>query len=267
MFKKLFGRKSSNPEPGPQMCMPVLSTATGPTPDAISKAWSSLFPNIKLNLVKSEDGSYSYEADGTLMVAQHMPLPIPGDDIPFAAERSWMWPEAAEEMTKQRSHFIAVAVPSDKGKDPVAEAMALSRLAAAICSASDGLGVYWGNGGQVHSAQAFTDLLISTAEDDMLPVPLWIGVAISGDNPTGPFTLSTHGLEPFGHKELEIIGTTMGLGELRDTIYSVMSYLLTAGPVLKHNDTFGPTPTDKWKVEHTKSQFRPGEPVIRLHVP
>jgi hypothetical protein len=206
-------------------------------------------------------------ATHALMIAD-IDMPIPQGDIDSAAPRSWMWKTAAEEMKAHKAHAITMCVPAG---DAILEALAVSRLLCAAAAASQkadqSVGIYWGNGAQVHSIPFFTDAVQSMAHDDTLPVMLWVGLAISGESERGPFTLTTCGLPAFGHKEIEIIDTTKTIGELRMMTYELINYLLTRGPILQHGQTFGSSESERFKIEHTTSRFRKGDPVIRLHIP
>ncbi len=273
MFKKLFGGKgdaSPNPESGPQLGMLALRSGKGLSASKIVQAWATLFPNVppltdEGSSKKGGGAVAQFDTGGRSVMLAAMPMPIPQKEIDEAAERSWMWPEAPAEVKKQTAHAIALTTP---GGEPVAEAWAVTRLLAAAAKAGDSVGIYWGNGGQVHKPDTFISMAQSCGEEEgMLPVMLWIGVLVSGKGPKGPFTLTTHGMNQFGHKDLEIINTKMPPGELTPTVCDVINYLLNSGPVFKHGQTFGPTPTDKWKIEHAQSQFKEGEGVIRLHVP
>lgn len=268
MLKKLFGLGSSkDPKPGPQLCMPALATTTGPSPKDIAEAWKDLFPaESELQVGSTDDSVTSFTIDGMMLMAAHMPMPIPAGDIESACDFSWMFPKAEEAMKRQKSHLIITALRGkESGPDPIAEAMLVTRAAAAVCRASDAAGVYWGNGCQVHEPEFFIDA--AKDFDGLLPCMLWVGHAMSGESKEGPFTITTHGMRCFGHKELEIIDTTMPAGDLRGTVYDIVSYLLKTGPVFKHGQSFGPTAEDKWRIEHTTSQFRKGEAVVRLHIP
>ena len=270
MFKKLFGpRTAPNPKPGPQLCMPALAATEGPSGPAIREAWAKLFPSLPPPTQKAgHEEVKSFEYDGMMLMLAHMPMPIPQGDIDSACERSWMFPEASTEMMRQKSHMIVTALRA-KGStgNAVAEALLVTRAAAAICEASDVAGIYWGNGAQIHKPDFFVDAIKSFDTEDLLPCMLWIGEMVSGEGPGGPFTLTTHGMRCFGHKELEVIDTTMPVGDLRTGIYDTINYLLASGPIFQHGQTFGPTADDKWRIEHTTSRFRKGEQVIRLHIP
>lgn len=268
MLGRIFGRRPEpGPKAGPQFCMVALATPQAPSPEALAEAWGSLFPrHPPLTLEKDEEGAAGFESGGRSILFLHVPIPIPAGDIESACAGSWMWPEAATEMKRQTSHLIVTAVPGEKSS-VVNEALNATRAAAAVCRAGGAVGVYWGNGGQVHKPEVFVEFATSCDEDDMLPVMLWIGLRVSGPDREGSFTLSTHGLRPFGHKELEVVDTSMPVGDLRMTAFDVVEYLLKNGPVLKHGHTFGPSADVKWKVEHTTSRFRKGEAVVRLEIP
>lgn len=279
MLGRLF-KKPSAPEPqsGPQLCMVCLKGEIGLTPDRIVRAWAKFFPTLPPISHKGStpDAPKSPTPRGdsavielalgsgrSVMVAV-MPMPIPGNDIPEACAASWMWPDAEKQLAAHKAHAIVLAPTTT---NPVDAAMDISRIAACVCAAGEGLGIYWGNGGHVHKPRMVLDFLNSAAESNIPPVMLWIGLRVSGDSPQGPFTLTTRGLSNFGHRELEIIDTRMPLGDLRMFVFDTMSYLLTRGPILKHGQTFGRTAEEKLKIEHTTSQFRQGEPVLRLHIP
>lgn len=253
-------RRSSAPEAGPQICMVAFGSVDAPSPASIRDAWTELFPDILLELMRGDDSAPGFVVGGRAVMCVPVPFPIPSADIEWAARRSWMWPEAEREMARQRSHML-LATTADG--DPVEAAMAATRVAAAACRAGDGVGVYWGSGGQVHKPQ----FVIDTITDLDPAVPIWVGLVISRDDSSGLYTLSTLGLAALGHKEFEILDTRMEPDDLAGTAYDLVAYVVSNGPVLADGNTFGPTAEDKWRVEHTGSALRKGEQVIRLHVP
>ncbi len=280
MLGRLF-KKPSAPEPqsGPQLCMVCLKGELGLTPDRIVRAWAKFFPTLPpiSHKAAAPDGPKSPTPRGdsavielklptrSVMVAV-MPMPIPGNEIPAACQVSWMWPDAEKQLAPHKAHAIILTSPAGSAVD---EAIDISRIAACVCAAGEGLGIYWGNGGHVHKPRFFLDALngFDSAADGEPPSMLWVGLRISGDSAQGPYTLTTHGMADFGHRELEIIDTHMPLGDLRLLAFSTTAYLLKRGPILKHGQTFGRTAEEKLKIEHTTSQFRQGEPVLRLHIP
>jgi hypothetical protein len=269
MLRRLFNRSTAAaPKVGPQLCMPAFRSDEGLTTERIIAAWSELFP--RADPLEGGDGDQEVlgfrDGDRTLFAAV-MPIPIPAGDIRYACEGSWMWPEAAEKVKEQQVHAVIMGSIAASLPGAVQEAVSVTRLAAAMCTCGDAVGVYWGNGGQVHSPEFFIDAAQGFDADDTLPCMLWVGLRVSAPGPSGPFTLTTQGMAPLGHKELEVIDTAMAAGDLRMKVYEAINYLLTSGPVFKHGQTFGPTAEDRWKIEHATSRFRRGEPVIRLHIP
>ena len=299
MLASLFRSKKPAPEPppGPQLGMVCLKGELGLTPDRICRAWAKFFPALppifhkgtspdapKSPTPRGDSAVIELNVSGRAVMVAAMPMPIPGNDIPAACEVSWMWPDAAKHLAAHKAHAIILTTPDG---DPVAEALDISRIAACVCAAGEGLGIYWGNGGHVHKPRFFLDALnaFDPAGDGdppsipraappspaTPPTPRKPGTPapppVPGGSASAPCTLTTHGMTNFGHHELEIIDTHMPVGDLRLLAFSTTAYLLKRGPILKHNQTFGRTATEKFKVEHTTSRFRENEPVIRLHVP
>lgn len=261
MLGRFFKRRApKNGGTGPQICMVALAGMEHPAIEAIESAWRELFPRGSLERLEGEDAAPGFVVDGCAVMFVHVPMPIPQGDIDSAVVRSWIWPEAATEMARQRSHII-LGTP---GGDPVESATAVTRLAAAVCRAADAVGVYWGSGGHVIKPE---DMIDGATEEEVPPVWLWVGLVISAESETGPFCLSSCGMTDLGHMELEIIDTTMPAEELVDQTHSIIAYLLENGPVLLHGHTFGPDPDTKFRVEHAKSEFRKRERVLRLHIP
>lgn len=260
MLGRFFKRSSSKLEEGPQLCMVALPSEEAPDHRAIEQAWRELFPTHSLAPLRDHDVAPGLRADNIPIMVMPLPMPIPSQEIGSAAERSWMWPEAAEAMQAQRSHVVVVGATEGSAVD---RAMATSRVASAICRAGDAVGIYWGSGGQVHKPALFIDIVKELEP----PVPLWVGVVLSRGDLPERYTLSTWGLRAFGHKELEIIDASVTPHDLQATAYDAVAYLIENGPVLEDGHTFGPDADTKWRVEHTKSRFRRGERVIRLHVP
>jgi hypothetical protein len=270
MLRNLIGgsRAAPDPKPGPQMCMVALPSTGGLSGARVAAAWRELFPKHPCpEPAEHERGMFSLDLDEASIVLGTMEMPIPAGDIESACAVSWMWPGAAEQMKRQRAHCVIVSAPGERRRGPLLEALAVTRAAAATCRAADAVGVYWGSAGQLHRPDFFVDAARDFAEPDGPPTMLWVGLIVSASSRNGPYTLTTRGLRPFGHKELEIIDTRLGIGDLRMAVFEVITYLLTTGPVFKHGQTFGRSAEEKWTIEHTTSRFRKREPVIRLHIP
>jgi hypothetical protein len=241
--------------------MPLFSDVTRPAATTIASTWLKLFPSgPRLTLVKEEDSLTQFDVDGKTLMAMHIPAPVPGDEALHAIESSWMWQRPPDAVKAHRAHAIVTAMHTD---DPLGDAWNVVRLSAALLESGNGAALYWGNARQVHAP----DLVTKFATGTTLPVPLWVGVTISGQSQTGPFSAATHGIEALGQRELEVVRTKMPVGDLRMTLLDLTSYILKRGPVLLDGQTFGPDAETIWKIRHVPSELVPGRNVVRLEIP
>jgi hypothetical protein len=194
-------------------------------------------------------------------MAVHMPVPVPNDEAVAAVRSSWMWQRPDAVVRAHRAHAIVTATRSDEA---VRDAWNVARLSAAILHTGSGVALYWGSSRQVHIPEIVSDF---AAAEDPPPVPLWVGITISAESKDGPFSAATHGLEALGHKEFEIRGTHMGIGDIRTTLSDLSLYVLRRGPVLEHGQTFGPSAEVAWSIRHTSSKLVHGRDVILLGIP
>jgi hypothetical protein len=259
MFDKLKSvvTGSSGPKAGVQVAMPLFSAVTVLPAEAVVSAWSRLFPGqpgLSFSVTEA-GGPVSYAMGDRSVQAVWIPVPIPGDEVLHAVPSSWMWQIADDSLRQHRAHaIVAAAGPGD----PLARAWDVTRLSAAMLSAVGGVGLYWGASRQVHAP----DVVETFVTKEKPPVPLWVGITISGKSAAGPFSAATHGLEAFGQKELEVLGTRMAVGELRMTLLNLASYVLQRGSMLKDGETCGPSATVRWTVRHRPSKLVPGREVI-----
>jgi hypothetical protein len=261
--KSILGSKASEVSGGPQLAMPLFSSVDAIDPDAVTQSWSALFPQRPPLAVEERKGAESavYRVDGTTFTTMHMPVPVPKDEAVHAVKTSWMWQQPDTPVRSHVAHAIIAAAP---GADVVATAWNVARLSAAMLRAGSGAALYWGNGRQVHTPHVVEEFAKSV---DTPPVSLWVGITISGESKTGPFSAATHGLEHLGHREFEVRSTRMSIGGLRTTLLDLALYVLGQGPVLKHGQSFGPRPDVKWSIRHEPSKLVPGRPAIVLGIP
>jgi len=248
------------PKAGPQLAMPLFPKSEPLDFSAIPAVWAALYPDKPALKHQRADGKVDTFTSGDQEVAAvHIPMPVP--KAVEIIRTSWMWQQPDDVIQAHRSHAIVTAMPSGK---PVADATLVACFCAAALKAFSGVALYWGSGRQMLPPAVVEAM---TTELEGPPVMLWIGLTISGDSKTGPFSATTHGLEALGHKEFEVRGTRMGIGELRGNLYRFASYVLESGPVLKHGQTIGPDANTHWKVSHEPSKLVPGRDVIVLGIP
>jgi hypothetical protein len=263
-LKSLFtGAGESSAPDHAQLAMPLFSSAEPIAPPAIIEQWALAFPRLPaLELASEERGRASiFVIDGCQLVVMHMPMAVPNDEAVHTIRSSWMWHGPDEPVRRHQAHAVIVT----QGRpDPIRAACDIARLSHAVLKAGTGVALYWGNGRQIHAPRLVEQF---TAQDDMLPVPLWVGVTLSGDAKAGPFSAATHGLEALGHKEFEVLESRASVGHLRTTLLDLALYVLKQGPILLDGQTFGPDANTAWKVRHTRSVLVKGRNVIRLGIP
>lgn len=261
----LFSAKPRAPKAaGAQLAMPLFSSVDPIDPDAVVRAWASLFgdqPALRVSDGQGSGDAVVYEAGGVVLMTMHVPMAIPNDEALHAVKSSWMWQQPDTPVRTHAAHAIVTTPPAG---DPVLAAWNVSRLCAALLTAGSGAALYWGNGRQVHAPAVVAEFAQSTVTP---PVPLWVGVTISGESAAGPFSATTDGLEAFGHKEFEVRGTRMTIGDLRSTLLDLALYVLRKGPVLLDGQTFGPSADVTWTIRHQASKLVPGRAAIVLGIP
>jgi hypothetical protein len=140
---------------------------------------------------------------------------------------------------------------------------AASRIAASLLKVDGGPGWYVGSAGMVHSSAAVWDW-VKAAEGDWVPMlPFWIHTLVTQDQ-EGTYSASTIGMEMFGHRDFEIVWSSMPPVSLREWLFDLCAYVLERGPVLLHGQTFGRSAEEKWKIEVGTSRLGKEGTVIRL---
>jgi len=194
---------------------------------------------------------------------------VPGEEVEEASQRSMLWLSAREGSVPQYSmHMVAMGLKRE-GVKATSEQLAagLTRAVAAIILSGDVEGVYWGSAGMVVPGEIFLEYA-REMEDDAYPVPLWIAVVVSEAVRGGEgHSVSTWGMEEFGHKNFEIDASQKDPDDLMGMVYDLMNYVLISGPVLKHGNTCGGSADEKFRVVHAKSRLGSDRQVIRLEVP
>ena len=241
--------------------MPLFPRET-PSRDAVVAAWKSLFPDGP-RLAAGEGGEgvdeYKIEGERSVLVA-NIPAAVPNDEALHAVTTSWMWQGSDEPVRSHRAHAIVTATDHEK---PIGSAWDVARVGAALLQAGDGAALYWGASRQVHLPK----IAIGFATETAPPVPLWVGITISGASKQGPFSAATHGLAALGHKEFEVRDTKMAVGDLRMTLLDLAAYVIDKGPVLEHGQTFGPSSKVRWTITHEPSQLVEDRDAIVLGIP
>lgn len=225
---------------------------------ALSRAWAQTWPGEQPLHIDSSDGdALAFDVMGATGFVSHMPAPVPWGDVEGPAACAWHWPEAVSVLKLHASHLV-VGV-SGQHLEPKSEASLLTLLAAAVCTATPhALGVYWGAGTSVTSAEQFIELAYEMTPES-LPLIAWVEFRVfPGDRSRG-WNVFTTGLGALGLMEIEVRDVQGDPSALLDKVMNIADYLTQAGPLLKDGDTIGSSPSEKMRVHHASSAWnRPG---------
>lgn len=223
----------------------------------IQATWPDSPPTSRVN-EKGNVVTFSFgESTAALTL---FPMPIPWQHLEGPCATAWYWPEASSEMRRHQRHILVTLI--DEGRDPVEKSLRLTKLVMAVAAQCETVGIFWGPGHLVHSPQGFYELSRQMTRDD-LPLYLWIDFRLEqiGEN---NFRLFTTGLEPFGHKEIEVERFQGNPQELLEMVYNVAHYVLDQKKPLNQGDTIGASETQQIAIHHTRSMFDPEQEVIQL---
>lgn len=265
----MFRKKQTNPPganlgPGTPIGSFILLEGESFTIDSLLKQLARMRVAGKaVSSVKwDEESLFSFNAGDEFFACVHLKGQYP-DDLEGPIATTWMWPrEMSIENIKQHRSFLMITMTGG-AEDPVRRRLTLTTVTALAAKQPGVMAVYWGDASLV----IFPPLFVEMAEENNTPrsPPLYLWVDLRAfrneDGTTGLFTI---GLAPLGHMEIEIPRINMEIGELREWLRDIISYLLENGPVLLDGQTIGMSAEQQIRIRYCPSIFgHPGQ-VIRL---
>lgn len=221
------------------MALIALERAELPAFDAVAATYRENFPDAApLVASAATESLLTFTIDDFTAAATLVPRPIPASQLEGPAATAWYWPDAAAALTAHTAHILVTLV--DEGSRPLAKALALTRLTAALAAAAPSIGVFWGPGRLVHPPAAFSEQA-ATAQLHNLPLFLWIDFRVEPAGDGTSVRLFTTGLDALGAEELEVERYQGDPRELVGFVYNVAHYLLDRRKVINDGDTIGLT--------------------------
>ena len=252
-------KKSKNP---PAFGFVALRQLSIPTRDAVESALAAFLPSSStITELSIDDKAVSFKVDDQVAMFGYLRIPIPWGDLEEPCATSWLWPEAEEQMKNHQAHLIVMLL-GDKGVH-IDRCLLVTRLMAAASKAFDAIGMYWGHGPVVLSADQLQKMALC-ATHERLPLLVWInfyGEKRSDDS----VNLLTSGLDYFGRMEIEILGSRRPFSEILDTALGIAQITLQ-GDVIKDGDTVGHDAQTRIKVRHAKSQWKRKGKVLKVEM-
>ncbi len=179
--------------------------------------------------------------------------PIPTDEAITAAQYNFFWDNGADQVKKHKAHLILSIL--NAGENAVRENILFSKVASTILSNSKSIGIYIG----ARSLAIEKDFYIASVQNmstEDLPLYIWLYFGLTGENEKR--SVYTYGLKDFGKKEMEILNSTKGHGELSDLIYNLAHYVIGHNVALKDGETIGFSAEQKLKISESKGVFLDG---------
>ena len=184
------------------------------------------------------DDALVFDVGNMITAVSLMTYPIPGGEAELNAENNYMWPEAVEAARKHRAHIMVAVL--GKEDDVLEKGRLYTRLVAACCHQKYATGVY--TSGVVFEPRFYEDFADMMREDG-LPIFNWIWFGLYRDE--HGMNVYTYGMEVFGKDEMEVLGSDAELGDLRDFLANIVSYVLENDVEIQDGVTIGFSADDK----------------------
>jgi len=260
MFGKLFKKKEKRDE-GPTLLFVLLPDTTPIDQDAVLEAIRKHYPSVRVTTEPGEEGGVAaFNFGETRVMTMLMPVKIPTNEVSECRAISRFWRDEDGDTTHE-AHIVLAGLG---GATAMERARALAMVATGISLSRATAGWYVGSASHVLHPELAVEM--EEGPGSLLGLLIWVNVVATAEGPER-CSLSTLGMEAFGHREFEIVDTAADPGEWYTRLLDLANYVLEAGPVLKHGQTFGATADEKIGIEVGKSKLGKEGTVIRLLVP
>ena len=188
--------------------------------------------------------------------------PIPNGDTHYAARNSLHWPDAKTEVDKHQANFTVTCTSIHRS--PWHAAVDLTHALAALTDTHSTIAIYWGDASILHEPVSFLEQAkwqLGSAEP--APSNLWVGLLFEA-HPKGGWNIYTDGLQPLGHRDIEIHNSDFDRPRLFDFLTSIRKQVIAGTLKIKegmsHKDAEGTT----WQFESAKSLIEKSQPIWKL---
>lgn len=222
------------------ICLIALDELVDILPGPLATAFELTAPRSLLQIENAEacdcEQAFTMNVDGHVFACATYDGPLPEEEYEFAERKSLFWQDAGMQMSSHRAFVALCAAEPETGHGLVrAQAVALTRLAAAICEVLPVQGLYWRSADTLSAPQAIARAA-AAIDKGKWPVDIWIGWQMYGDdNDDQPVLgLHTRGAAEFLGFELDIppFPVIDKIEPLR-ILYGAAGYLLARGDVIR----------------------------------
>jgi len=204
--------------------------------------------------VGGDNDAAGFKANGVEVALASIQMQIPEDDIEWAAQYAYNWPNAIEDLKGHTGHAI-VTVWGGVGS-PMGRHLVLSKVLCSILTSSNAVAIYHGTQSLLipkNQYLQYNDLLAA----NKAPVNLWVYIGLR--NSAAGNSAYTYGLKEFGKQELEVIDSAVDLEDLYEFLGNISAYILNNDVTLQSGETVGHTADEKVSITASKGKFVEGE--------
>ena len=209
---------------------------------------------------KEHNRVYSFRIANSDVHIGHMPAPIPWSDLEGPCKTSFLWRNAETELRPHTSHLI-VSASGESSKVELAT-LVTKVTASALGTCTAAIGVYWGSGPLVIPSKLFREFAIKMLPFGP-PIQIWIDFRV-GQDALGKSFGFTDGLADLGLMDFETTNASEPPLALRDRLWSLATYLIENGAVIRDGDTIGQDAKERIRVVYSQSTFGHRDEVMRL---
>jgi hypothetical protein len=197
--------------------------------------------------VDQEKGVGVIQLKNSQITIMLMDVPIPGDELEFPSQISYLWKDAKDLTPKHKGHvIISVSSTSDNKLNMF---KTFTKAASSVLTNTKSLGIYLGNqtlvlptGFYVEGARLMTD--------EELPLMNWIYFGLREED--GKKSGYTFGLKEFGFDELEILNSRHSIQEIQEMLFNISHYVILSNVTLEDGETIGVTAEQKIRIVRSK---------------
>lgn len=182
-----------------------------------------------------------------------------------------IWPTVEADAAKHGAHIFITAAQNAVDRQPIlAQARAVTLVAAAIARLIPFIGIQWVDGTNSMDAKGFIKATEELGRPDANAVPFWVRVMLFPEPSKGGQTKTiggTLGLHFFGLTDLEYPAANFEPRFIMQHAYSTAEYLLRSGKTLQDGETIGvENQSPALKVSYARDGLFVPYPVARLNL-
>ena len=186
------------------------------------------------------------DIDGIMVAVALMPAPIPNNEAVDNAKTNYRWKGAVKIAEEHKAHILVSLLGEP---DLVEGAKLYTKIISALTKQENctGINVL----GTVLNPDMYRDFTKYYEENNMFPVEnmIFIGLYSSEDEKINAYT---YGMEGFGKKEMEIIGSSQNPEDIYYFLQGVADYVITSDVILQDGETIGFSAEQKIPISQSK---------------